>query len=68
MIERYCDSCGKPVRRNAVHQRIRRRVGRVSAEVTVAVDGTWNRGDVCEDCVILVVSGGREITQGQVAS
>lgn len=38
--------------------RIKRTFGRVSVEVLVALDGTWNGGEICRSCVIQAVAQG----------
>lgn len=67
MIRRYCDRCGEQItgRRNGSN-RIKRELyesGRiVSVEVMVAFNRTWNSGDVCDNCVILAVNTGQDIS------
>jgi hypothetical protein len=57
-IRVLCDVCGKEMQRNAAQDRIKRRAANVTVEVLVAYKGQWNAGDVCEPCVIKIVSGG----------
>lgn len=58
MIKYLCDVCGKEMQRNAAVDRIKRRKANVTVEVLVAYKETWNSGDVCEACVIAIVSNG----------
>jgi len=62
MIRMYCDQCGEEIE---TKNRLKRRLGRVSVEVIVAVDGTWNGGHVCHNCIIEAVSKGQPMTFGQ---
>jgi len=60
MIKRYCDVCGKEVERNYVAQRLRQEMGRVVVEVMVAIDGIWNKGEICLGCLTDVLVHGSE--------
>lgn len=57
----FCDVCGKEIQRNAAVDRIKRRASNVTVEVMVAYKNVWNTGDVCECCVIKIVSGGNPV-------
>jgi len=61
MIKYYCDVCGKELTRDYVEDRLVRELDRVKVEVTVAIDGTWNKGDICGDCLIKAISKGKDI-------
>lgn len=61
MIKIFCDVCGKEMMRNAAVDRIKRRKANVTVEVLVAYKDEWNKGDVCEACVISIVSNGAGI-------
>jgi hypothetical protein len=58
-IQHYCDSCGKSVERNVVSDRLKGSAQvqgkKFEYEVMVAVEGTWNAGDLCEDCLIALI-------------
>jgi len=60
MIIYSCDVCKKTVEREYVSNRLIRNKGRVTIEVMVAVDETWNKGDVCLDCLLDVMNNGTE--------
>lgn len=55
MIKHFCDACGKEVERSFVADRFKaeRHMGgkKFEIEVMVAVNGTWNAGDLCELCL-----------------
>jgi hypothetical protein len=55
MIKHYCDLCGKEV---IGMNRMKRCFDRVKVEVITAVDGTWNQGDLCTECIIKSVTKG----------
>lgn len=59
MIRRFCDGCGREITVSRRNNRILRENGRIKVEVFVAVDGCWNGGDVCEECVTAAVNMGR---------
>jgi hypothetical protein len=63
MIRYYCDGCGAALAPED-HQRLRRdghiNGTRIDVEVTTAVNGTWNGGNVCHRCVAKVVAGADE--------
>ena len=63
MTARYfCDQCGDEVTdKRTTGNRIKRRRDRVSVEVLVAVDGTWNDGHVCQGCVIRAINKGKDL-------
>lgn len=46
----YCDACGNELL-PWEHKRLTGTLGRISFEVLVAVDGTWNKGHVCRYCL-----------------
>jgi hypothetical protein len=58
MYKCHCDVCGKEITRNAAIDRIKRRKANVTVEVLVAYKDVWNQGEVCESCVIAIVSNG----------
>lgn len=60
-IKYFCDVCGKEMQRNAASDRIKRRAANVTIEVLVAYKNVWNSGEVCESCVIKIVSGGSPV-------
>ena len=57
----YCDRCGGIIAERRHFGRLKRREGRVTIEVHVAVDNTWNKGDVCHDCVAHVAMHGEDV-------
>jgi hypothetical protein len=50
----YCDNCGRELRPKE-GARLKRRLGRVAVQVIHDIDGIWNGGDVCHDCIIAAV-------------
>lgn len=60
MIKRICDICKKEIERNCVGQRYLPCLGKVSCEVMVAIEGTWNDGEICLDCLKKVLMQGKE--------
>ena len=73
-VRYYCDGCGKEVETT---ERLRRalplrhvvvdgangveRRNVVAVEVITAVNGTWNAGIVCQECVMRVVCSGEPV-------
>ena len=60
MIRKYCDCCGEEiVEESAACHRIKGKSTRnrtpVEVEVHVAMNGTWNRGEICRACVVSIV-------------
>ena len=55
MIRHYCDACGKEIGRNVVSERFKptfyRKGENWYAEVLIAKGATWNKGDLCLDCL-----------------
>lgn len=59
-IKRYCDACGSEVQRNYVADRLKgdsHTSGpegsiRVMVELTLGINGTWNRGEFCGMCAL----------------
>jgi hypothetical protein len=63
MIRRYCDRCGEQMGKRRRIKRELWEAGRiVTVEVTVAFNRTWNAGDVCDDCVLLAVNNGLDVS------
>ena len=60
MIKYFCDNCGDEVVRNYVVKRLTRKRKRVTVEVLVATDGTWNNGAICYDCLLDVLQKGAD--------
>lgn len=58
-IRRYCDRCGTEISRSATTHRIRRQLDGIQIEVMVGWQGTWNAGDVCRPCTVLVIQAGQ---------
>lgn len=58
MIKRFCDGCGLEIPNGNV--KIKRKLGRISVEIMRGVDGCWNGGEVCIDCVINTVLKGED--------
>jgi hypothetical protein len=61
MIRRFCDGCEREIKVSRRSNRILRENGRIKVEVLVAVDGCWNGGDVCAECVQAAVNMGRDV-------
>lgn len=62
-IKYFCSMCGKPcdpTKHNSFN-RIHRKKGRITVEVMVAIDNTWNGGEVCKTCVLDTVAKGKDI-------
>lgn len=67
-VKHYCDGCGKEIDRSYVTDRfiptlLINTTGsyvKVKAEVQLSVNGTWNRGDICRDCLLRVLTEGGE--------
>jgi hypothetical protein len=53
MIKYFCDVCGEETKRNYVQERLKPVFsnGKVECEVIVAINGTWNGGVICEECL-----------------
>lgn len=60
MIRRFCDLCTNEMV-DSEARRLIRRLGRFTAEVMIATDDTWNRGDLCRPCVVKVVNEGEPV-------
>ena len=57
MLKYFCDICGKDITDYRA-SRLVGRSGRLTVEVMTAIDGTWNGGHACEDCVKAAVLAG----------
>lgn len=71
MMKCFCDVCGKEMQRNAAVDRIKRRKANVTVEVLVSYKDVPNTGDVCEPCIISIVSNGagvERVAEGVSAS
>ena len=75
MIIRYCDICGEELTdRNKVlahkdeHTRVRGETkdmyGTLKVDVLTAINGVWNKGDVCKYCIIECVKKSRRQAEG----
>ena len=51
MVKLICDKCGNEVDINCVSDRFHWKNDRFEFELVIAVDGTWNKGHLCEECV-----------------
>lgn len=64
MIRRYCDACGREVERSVSKDRFRpsTQVGGtvIDCEIMVAINGTWNAGDLCVECLKQTIEKGQE--------
>jgi hypothetical protein len=60
MIRTYCDGCGEEITETG--RLVRSHTARdgcvIGVEVMVSVNGTWNGGHVCKQCVIDAVLHG----------
>jgi len=54
----FCDVCSTEMK-PADCRRIALTVGRISVEVLTAVDGTWNGGQVCHECVRAIIASSK---------
>jgi hypothetical protein len=66
MIKYFCDGCGKEI--SGGGERVIKELtlspsstieNQIRIEVLVAINRTWNAGNICEDCVIKVVTEGK---------
>lgn len=59
-VKYFCDGCGNEIGRNYVARRLMPEWwaggARFTAEVKVAVNGTWNSGHLCRACLLLLLS------------
>jgi hypothetical protein len=53
----FCDVCGTEIPKGSDH--LVRELGRFKAMVTVALNGMWNDGDVCEGCTLKILNEGK---------
>ncbi len=64
MIKYYCDVCGNEIKRNYVTERLKRKLEinekKIVAQISIAIDGIWNMGDLCYSCLMKVMSEGKE--------
>lgn len=60
MIKMFCDVCGKEIERNFVIERLRIRLKDVELEIIAGVDGVWNGGQLCKDCLMKAIAEGKE--------
>jgi hypothetical protein len=68
MVKHYCDVCGYEIAgQNCVQDRLHvlRRDDniRVEVEMMVAINGTWNSGDICEACLRDIARHGENISK-----
>lgn len=65
MMKAYCDKCGKEVKRDYAGDRLKRRLAKegvtIQIEVIAGVNGTWNKGDVCLDCLLDAINNGEDM-------
>ena len=59
MIRFFCDVCGAEITGSA-SGRLIGRLGRLTVEVMSAIDGVWNGGQVCADCMKKAVAASAE--------
>lgn len=54
-VKHFCDVCGDEVGWNVVTERLKDstnlRGRKVEVEITIGIDGTWNKGDLCKSCL-----------------
>jgi len=60
MTKWYCDKCGKELKEGD-HWRVKRKLGRFEIEVMHSVDGTWNAGNLCHECIVEIVNDGKTV-------
>jgi hypothetical protein len=70
MLKMFCDCCGKEIKSNNVGGRVKKKKTinntdveievmvaiDVEIEVMVAINGTWNDGHICDDCLIEILT------------
>lgn len=60
MFKCFCDMCGLEFPLNEAGKRKLFKLGRVTAQVIVAVDDIWNAGHICPRCLEDVITQGVE--------
>lgn len=53
MIRYFCDICSEAI--DKPEAQIEGTHGRLTLRVMRAIDGTWNAGQVCRDCIVNAV-------------
>lgn len=51
MIKYYCDICEKEITNKRELSRMEGEFERISYAVIIAIDGIWNGGHACHDCI-----------------
>ena len=57
-IKYICDMCGKETLINYVSERLKAKLGKGMVEVIAGVDGVWNYGVLCKECLIKIIKEG----------
>ena len=60
MCKCFCDLCGLEIPLSEAGKHKLFKLGRVTAEVMVAVDNVWNAGHICPRCLEDVITQGVE--------
>jgi hypothetical protein len=60
MRKGFCDVCKQELSRNYVSERYSPKKGLIKCEVMVSFNGTWNSGEICLDCLKLVLFNGEK--------
>ncbi len=72
-IVQRCDNCEDETDRCYVHDRYKpilfsnhpgENPLRIQAEVMVAIDGAWNNGNLCKECLLILLTEGSEARTG----
>jgi hypothetical protein len=58
MVRYYCDVCDKELHESD-HGRLALKLGDVSIAVMHSMNGVWNKGLVCHNCIREVIAHGR---------
>lgn len=62
MVKFFCDVCGADITGHA-NDRLKGRTGRISFEVITGVDGIWNGGHICRQCLIAAINAAQHGVQ-----
>ena len=57
----YCDICDESITRNYVSKRLSLKRIEFTAEIMIKQGDKYNTGDLCRDCVMLILKEGKEV-------
>ena len=61
MIKYFCDGCGKELDPKEAGKRLEGKMERVTVTVMASVDGVFNGGLVCHDCLRKIIASTKPI-------